>query len=270
MNLLYQWVPWAYSNLACLKAKEILNIEVNNILWLPDFTTVRSKMDSHNIWVLPVENSYAWNIHENLYNFLRSDFTIIWEINLNVNHCLLSNEKNIKDIKKVYSHTQALSQCHDFLKKNNIKAVEFWDTAWAAQMISLDKTAGVWALASSLAWEIYDLNIIKEWIQDQNGNTTRFIIVAQKDSGISIKEKSWKISVIFETRNLPANLYKCLWAFATNNVNLTKIESMPSLKNPFTYMFWLDFEWKLSDENVKKSLEELDFFTNFYKILWEY
>jgi len=270
MNLLYQWVSWAYSHLACLQAKDMLDVEVNNIVWLPDFATVWSKLDNHNIWVLPVENSYAWNIHENLYNFLRNDFKIIWEINLHVNHCLLSKEKNIEDIKEVYSHPQALSQCHNFLKKQNIKAIEFWDTAWAAKMVADSDKKWIWALASSLAWETYGLNIIKEWVQDQDWNTTRFIIIASDDLELNIKNKSWKVSIIFETRNLPANLYKCLWAFATNNVNLTKIESMPSLKNPFTYMFWVDFEWELKDENVKKSLEELEFFTHYYKILGEY
>lgn len=270
MNLLYQWVPWAYSNLACLKAKEMLWVEINNIIWLPDFSTVWSKMDEHNIWVLPVENSYAGNIHENLYNFLRNDFKIIWEINLNINHCLLSKEKDISSIKEVYSHTQALSQCYNYLKTNWIKAIEFWDTAWAALMVSNENKPWLWAIASSLAWENYWLNILDEGIQDQAWNTTRFFIIVPSSMDLKVKNHSCKVSIVFETRNLPSNLYKCLWSFATNNVNLTKIESMPSLKDPFTYMFWLDFEWKLEDDNIKKSLEELDFFTKYIKILGEY
>lgn len=270
MNLVYQWTKWAYWNIACLKAKEILELEIWEIINKPDFSSVWEAMDENNIWVLPVENSYAWNIHENLYNFLRYDFKIIWEINLEINHCLLSNETNIKKIKEVFSHPQALSQTYNFLKENNMKAISYWDTAWAAKMIMQKNMTGAWAVASSLAWEIYNLNTVKEKIQDQDWNTTRFFIVAPNKSNIKIRKTSWKTSIIFETKNIPSSLYKCLWAFATNDINLTKIESMPSLKNPFTYMFWLDFEATLEQENTKKAIEELSFFTNELKILWEY
>ena len=270
MKLIYQWVPWAYSNLACFQAKELLNIEITDITWMPDFKTVWENINDKNIAILPVENSYAWNIHENLYSFLRYDYKIIWEINLEVNHCILSKESNIKDIKKVYSHPQALDQCHNYLKKNNIKPISFWDTAWAAEMIIQKNEPWIWAIASDLAWEIYWLNILKKGIQDQNWNTTRFFIIVPKESNIQIKDRKNKASIIFETRNIPAALYKCLWAFATNNVNLTKIESMPSLKWPFTYLFWMNFEWHLNDKNVIKSLDELKFFTKQIKILWEY
>ncbi len=270
MKLIYQWVPWAYSNLACFKAKELLETQVDEMLWLPDFKSVWEQIDDKHIAILPVENSYAWNIHENLYNFLRYDYKILWEINLEINHCLLSKEENINNIKKVYSHSQALDQCHNYLKNKNIKPKLYWDTAAAAQMLIKNKEYWVWAIASSLAWDIYWLNILDENIQDQDWNTTKFFIIVPKNSKIELKEKKWKTSIIFETKNIPAALYKCLWAFATNNVNLTKIESMPSLKWPFTYLFWMNFEWTINDENVIKSLEELEFFTKQIKILWEY
>ena len=241
MKLIYQWVPGAYSNLACFKAKELLDIEITDITWMPDFKSVWENIDENHIAVLPVENSYAGNVHENLYNFLRYDYKIIWEINLEINHCLLSKEDNIKDIKQVYSHPQALDQCHDFLRKHDIKPIPFWDTAWAAEMIVEKSELGIWAIASSLAWDIYWLNVIDEGIQDQDWNTTKFFVIVPKDSKITMKNNKGKTSMIFETRNIPAALYKCLWAFATNNVNLTKIESMPSLKWPFTYLFWMNF-----------------------------
>jgi len=130
MKLIYQWVPWAYSNLACFKAKEKLDVEITDITWMPDFKTVWENIDEETIAILPVENSYAWNIHENLYNFLRYDYKIIWEIDLRINHCLLSKEVDLKNLKYVYSHPQALDQCHDYLKRNNIKPIAFWDTAW--------------------------------------------------------------------------------------------------------------------------------------------
>ena len=279
MKLIYQWVPWAYSNLTCLKASKLLNCEITDIIWVDNFTSLWENVDEENIWVIPIENSYAGNNYENLYNFLRFDFKIIWEINLRVDHCLLSKESDISDIKEVYSHPQALSQCHDFLKKHNIKPMKFPDTAGAAEMIKKSNKSWIWAIASSLAWNIYWLNILEESIQDQTWNTTKFLVVVSKKSKINFTDKKnmpWKkwfcgkTSIIFEVKNIPASLYKCLWAFATNNVNLTKIESLPSLKDPFTYLFWIDFEWTTKDISVKKSLDELKFFTNNIKILWEY
>jgi len=270
MNLIYQWIPWAYSHIACELAENLLNIKVKESIWYSDFSTVWEKINSHNIWVIPVVNSYAGNIHENLYNFLRYDNKIIWEINLEINHCLLSNEKKIEDIEKIYSHPQALSQCHNFLKKHSIKPINGWDTAGSAKMVSESKESWVWALASDLAWKMYNLNKIDCWVQDQIWNTTRFFIIAPKNIELEYLEKKNKTTIIFEAKNIPASLYKCLWAFATNNVNLTKIESLPNLKWPFSYLFWLDFEGNLSDENVKKALEELDFFTLYVKVLGEY
>lgn len=270
MKLIYQWTDGSYGNIACIEAKKILKSSITEIVWLSDFWNVWKNIDENSIWVVPVENSYAWNIHENLYNFLRYDYKVIWQINLEVNHCLLSTEKNISKIKQVYSHPQALSQCYNFLKKYNIKPIVFWDTAWACEMVKNEKLKNTWAIGSTLAWEIYWLNKIKESIQDQKWNTTRFFIVVPKNVNIELKKKANKISIIFEAKNIPASLYKCLWAFATNNVNLTKIESLPSLKNPFTYLFWMDFEWSLQDENIKKSIDELKFFTKNIKVLGEY
>lgn len=270
MKIYYQWEKWAYSNIASLKAKENLDIVVEDIIWVPNFSLVWKNIWDDSIWVLPVENSTAWSIHENLYNFLRYDFKIIWEIPLEIQHCLLSKETKISDIKYAHSHPQALWQCYEFLKSNNIEAVVKYDTAWSAKEVSENDLPWVWAIASKLAWEIYWLNVIKEWIQDQDWNTTRFFIVVPKNSNLKFKKQSWKTSIIFEARNIPASLYKCLWAFATNDINLTKIESMPSFKDPFTYIFWIDFEWSVNDENVKNALSELEFFTKNIKILWEY
>lgn len=270
MNIYYQWESWAYSNIVSLEVEKMLNKKNKNIIAISDFLWVWEKIWDENVWVLPVENSYAWSIHENLYFFLRYDYVIIWEYDLKIKHCLLSKEKKLENIKKVYSHPQALSQCHNFLQKNNIKSYKFFDTAAAARKISENDEKWVWAIASKLSAKIYNLNIINDNISDQDWNTTKFFVLAKKWSNIEIKNKSNKISIIFESRNIPASLYKCLWAFATNNVNLTKIESLPSLKNPFTYMFFLTFEWKIKDKNIKKALDELDFFTNYIKILWEY
>lgn len=270
MKIYYQWSKWAYSQIVSEIIQKKLNKKLDIADWLVSFSDVWDKIEEGNIWVLPIENSYAWSIHDNLYNFLRFNYQVIWEYNLNIDHCLLSNEKDLKKIKAVYSHPQALSQCHNFLHKYKIKPMPFSDTAAGAKMISEKKEMWVWVIASKQAWKIYKLNCVAEKIQDQNWNTTRFFIVAKKNSNIKYLNFAWKVSLIFEARNIPASLYKCLWAFATNWINLTKIESLPSLLNPFTYFFWLDFEWSLNDKKVKWSLKELEFFTNSVKILGEY
>ena len=270
MKIYYQWLEWSYSHIATKIALKQISKKGLEITWIKDFASVWENISDWNIWILPIENSYAWSIHENLYNFLRYDYKIIGEVNLSVDHLLLSKEKNISDIKEVYSHPQALSQCHDFLKKHKIRPVIYNDTATAAKMISKKNIKWAWAIASSLSWEIYNLNTVSSKIQDQQKNTTRFFIICKSDESLKIKDKSWKVTVIFETRDIPAVLFKCLWAFATNSINLTKIESLPSLKNPFNYFFWLDFEGSLNDKKVQWSLKELNFFTKSVKILWEY
>lgn len=270
MNIYYQWELGAYSNEASKNIEIFLEKKVKSIIWKDTFLNVWEKIWKWNIWVLPVENWYAGSVHENIYNFLRYDYEIIWEYNLEVNHCLLSLEKDIKKIKVAFSHEQALSQVHNFLQKNNIKPEKKYDTAGAAKFIFENNLKNTWAIASKLSAKIYNLNIIKENISDQIWNTTKFFIIAKKSEKIRFSKKSSKISIIFKSKNIPASLYKCLWSFATNNINLTKIESMPDLKDPFSYIFFLSFEWKLEEENIKKTLEELKFFTDTIKILGEY
>lgn len=271
MKIFYQWELWVYSHIVSEMIWDQLKIDENNIIWLPNFWKVWENIDENSIWVLPIENSYAGSIHENMYKFLRFNHMVIWEVELDIRHCLLSKWNDIWKIKKVYSHPQVLSQCYDFLKSHSIEAISYMDTSSAARMVSKNDNDGIAAIASKEASNIYWLNIVKEDIQDQIGNTTRFFIVTSRDNINEINlKKSWKTTIIFKTRNIPASLYKCLWAFATNGINLTKIESLPSLKDPFTYMFWLDFEWTGEKIEVQNAISELKFFTKEYFIIWEY
>lgn len=270
MKIYFQWELWAYSHIASIIASWELKINKTEIIWVSNFEKVWENIWDNWIWVLPIENSYAGSVHENMYKFLRFPYKVIWEIYLPIRHCLLSIWKDIKKIKKVYSHPQALSQCYEFLKKHNIEPISYFDTAWSAKMISESRDEATWAIASIEAWEIYNLNILEQDIQDQNGNTTRFFIVAPKNTKLDYPTKNNKTTVLFEARNIPASLYKCLWAFATNKINLSKIESMPNHKDPFSYIFWLDFEWTSSQEEVKEALHELSFFTKEYMIIGEY
>ncbi len=271
MKLYYQWEPGSYHHQVSQIIKDKLNVEITDFVWLDSFEKCWSKLDKNSILLLAIENSYAWTIYENLYKFNNLKAKIIWEYDLEINHTLCSLENDIKNVKKVYSHFKALPQCYNYLKEKNIKEqIIVSDTAWAAKQIAETKEKQTWAICSKFAWEMYGLNILDENIQDQKWNTTRFVIIVDKDSNIEYKDKKNKVSILFEARNIPASLYKCLWAFATNNINLVKIESLPNIKNPFSYLFWLDFEGKLEEERVKKALDELDFFTSSIKIIWEY
>lgn len=270
MNIYYQGNPWSYMNIASKQIKKDLNINIENIIWKSKFNDVWESINKNWIWVLAIENSYMWSIHQNIYNFLKYDFKIIWEYYLEINHCLCSIENDIKNIKSVYSQMPALEQCSNYLKQKNIEAKEFSDTALSAKYIWKKQLKWVWAICSLEAAKLYWLNIIEKNISDQKWNTTRFIIIAPKKSNIKYNKKNNKVWIIFEAKDMPSSLYKCLWSFATNNINLNKIESMPSYKWSFSYNFWLEFEWSLDSEKTKKALDELNFFTKKIIILWEY
>ncbi|MCD5383096.1 hypothetical protein LR002_03160 [Candidatus Gracilibacteria bacterium] len=275
MKIFYQGIKGSYSSIPVYEMAKKYGILEENIFGCDEnFTEIWKKIDAEKdaIGVLPIENSYAGMIHENLFNFLHFDFKIIGEVSVQVNHCLLSKEKNISDVKKVFSHPQALSQCFEFCEKNGISQEKFVDTALSAKMLAESDEKGIGAITSRNAGEIFGLNILAEGIQDQDGNTTRMFIVAKKSSDFVLKndDLKGKISILFELRNHPAALYKCLGAFATNDLNLTKIESMPNLKNPFNYLFCIDFEGKMGGEKVKNMFKELEFFAEQIKVLGEY
>lgn len=270
MKILYQGLSWAYSHNASLIVSKKLKLSPSSVDGKSNFSLVWQGLDQESIAVLPIENSYAWSVHENMYNFLRNDCKIIWEITLDINHCLASKEEKLENITQAFSHPQAVSQCYEFLRKNNIKWFPYSDTAWAAKFAEESDEKGISAICSEYSAELYWLNIIEKNIQDQKWNKTRFLLVVKKESKITYPDKINKISLIFETKNIPASLYKCLWWFATNKINLSKIESLPSLKNPFNYMFWLDVEGNLNENHVKTAIEELKFFTKDIQILWEY
>jgi prephenate dehydratase len=272
MKLYFQGEQWAYSNITALEIAKLLWNQDAVIQGVKTFEEIWEHIQEGGLGVLPIENSYAGPIHTNLFAFSRFDAAIIGSYDLEVRHCLLSLESDISHIKKALSHTQALDQCYHFLKARNIEAEKFYDTAGAAKYIYENKIFKTAAIASKLAAEIYGLNILQESIQDQLWNTTRFLVVCRKQDlhQYDFSQKSGKITLIFETRNIPASLYKCLGAFATNGVNLSKIENLPSFATPFSSIFWIDVEGSLEDDSVIKSLEELKFFTSDIRILGAY
>lgn len=275
MQIYYQWYPWAYWNKASLQVAKHLNIQTPHIFWVETFKEVFDKIQQWNIWVFPIENSYAWSIHENFYHMIAGKYIIIWEIFLDINHYLLWKTNDISKIKKAYSHPQALMQCQNYLKKYNIEPVVVSDTAGAAKFISEQNDETLASISSDLCSELYHLEMIDKNIQDQTGNTTRFFVVVQKEIFEKQKAyfhlpKTWKISIQFKTKDTPSALYKCLWAFATRHINLTKIESLPARENRFEYIFWIDLEKSGEEKVIFDAFEELQFFCKDFKILWEY
>ncbi len=272
MNIYYQWIPGCYSHMACDKyTKDELESK-----WVDSFHKVFDKIEEWHIGVLPIENSYAGSVHTNLYKLGTWKYEIIGDLYLPINHCLLANNDDIDNIEKVYSHYQALMQCEKFIEKNDMAQESYKDTAGSAKFVKDSGKSNIASISSSLAADIYDLNRVKNNIQDQDGNTTRFFVVKQKwldDDWVfdSLEiEKSNKKSLIFKTKHIPAALYKCLGAFSTRGINLTKIESLPAHGKPFEVLFWLDIETGSSDELLEQALEELEFFSKEVVVLGDY
>jgi len=163
----------------------------------------------------------------------------------------------MSEIKDVYSHGQALSQCSKFIKLNNLVEHVRADTAGSAEMISKSKDKKKAAIASSLSAETYNLEIIKKNIENEKGNQTRFLIMGKNVSQPEFLDKKYITSFLFKLKSKPAALYQSLGGFAINGVNLTKLQSYPE-KNTFDSFFFLcDLDGHIEDPKVQKSLEEL-------------
>ena len=179
-----------------------------------------------------------------------------------IEHNLLGQPgAKLSDIKEVYSHAQGLSQCSNFIKENNIAEHIRADTAGSAEMISKTKDKKQAAIASSLSAEIYDLEILKDNVEDAEHNTTRFLIMAQKPETPSVDIINPVTTIIFEVRSVPAALYKVLGGFATNGINLTKLESYIGGKDMNAAKFYVDAEGHPGTKPMQNALEEMNFYS---------
>ena len=190
---------------------------------------------------------------------------------MKIDHQLLAIQTaSLENIKFAVSHFHALAQCREFLQKNNIKPVLGTDTAGSAEELSKQGKNDTAAIASSLAAETYNLKILKSNIQDAHHNTTRFFIMKEKLEEKKIDNVKYLTSFIFKIRNMPSALYKALGGFASNKVNMLKLESY-MMDGEFTAtQFFVDIEGHPDDENVKLAFEELGFFSKEVKILGYY
>ena len=189
-----------------------------------------------------------------------------------VEHNLLcKQDATIDDIKYVRSHAQAIGQCQNIINKRKFKSIVSADTAGSAKELAEGKDKSIAAIASELSAKIYNLKILEKNIEDEKGNVTRFLIMGKNIEQPEFKSnKNYITSCIFRVKSEPSALYKCLGGFATNQVNLTKLESF-SVKNTFDQAnFYLDLEGHLEQPGVKKALEELGFHTETLDILGVY
>ena len=222
--------------------------------------------------VIPIENSLAGRVADIHYLLPKYKLQIHGEYFLPVEHNLLGKpEANIEDIKYVRSHAQAISQCQNIISKRKFKSIISVDTAGSAKDLAEGEDKSIAAIASDLSAKMYNLKIFEKNIEDEKGNVTRFLIMGKNiEQPEFVSEKKYITSCIFRLKSEPSALYKCLGGFATNQVNLTKLESF-SVKNTFDQAkFYLDLEGHLEQTGVKKALEELSFHTKTLDILGVY
>ena len=222
--------------------------------------------------VIPIENSLAGRVADIHYLLPKYKLQIHGEYFQPVEHNLLcKQDATIDDIKYVRSHAQAIGQCQNIINKRKFKSIVSADTAGSAKELAEGKDKSIAAIASELSAKIYNLKILKKNIEDEKGNVTRFLIMGKKIEQPEFKSnKNYITSCIFRVKSEPSALYKCLGGFATNQVNLTKLESF-SVKNTFDQAnFYLDLEGHLEQPGVKKALEELGFHTETLDILGVY
>ena len=259
----------AYSHIAAEKLYNNADIKTCSTF---EETFKQAYNDSSYKIVIPIENSLAGRVADIHYLLPKYKLQIHGEYFLPVEHNLLAKpEAKIEDIKYVRSHVQAISQCQNIISKRKFKAIISVDTAGSAKDLSEGKDKSIAAIASNLSAKIYDLKILEKNIEDEKGNVTRFLIMGKNiEQPDYTNDKKFITSCIFRVKSEPSALFKCLGGFATNQVNLTKLESF-SVKNTFDQAnFYLDIEGHIENLGVKKALEELGFHTETLDILGVY
>jgi len=265
----YQGVEGAYSHLACQNAfphsRSIACESFEDAMELVENRTA-------DLAMIPVENSTAGRVEE-IYRLIpKSSLFIVDEHFEPVNHCLLGIPGSTREgIRYVASHPQALAQCYKNILDGNLTAVARFDTAGSAREIR-DKNEPAWAaIASKLAAELYGLEILEEYFGDLRGNVTRFIVLSRENTIPKLEtDKAYITSVIFQVRDIPAALFKALGGFATNGVNLLKLESYSMTGSLQVSRFHIDIEAHPDEEHLKRAMDELRYFAKEIKYLGVY
>ncbi len=268
IKVAFQGEKGAYSHLACLEVFPNADAIACSTF---EETFQLAKDNSEYKIVIPIENSLAGRVADIHYLIPKYKLQIHAEHFQKVTHNLLGIKgSKIKDIKTVRSHSQAIGQCNKMISENKLKPVISADTAGSAKFISEKKDKTDSAIASELAAKIYSLEILKSNVEDESGNVTRFFIMGKDTKHPEHKDKKYITSCIFKLKSIPAALYKALGGFATNGVNLCKLESF-SVKNTFDQVnFYIDIEGHIEEPSLQKALEELGFHTQKLDVLGVY
>jgi chorismate mutase/prephenate dehydratase len=220
-----------------------------------------------NFGVVPIENSTEGVVNHTLDMFIDSNLLIYGEVLQEVSHHLLSKTGRLEDIKKIYSHPHAIAQCRNWLESTlpHMPVSEVPSTARAAELCADDPSTA--AIASELAGQLYGLKVLKARIEDNLNNFTRFLVLSQKPPERTGKDKT---SIMLSVKDKVGALYDLLRPFASHGINLTKIESRPSRRKAWEYIFFVDVEGHVEEDRVKKALEEIKSRCLFLKILGSY
>lgn len=267
-TIVFQGEPGANSHIACHEAYPDLEA-----VPCPTFEDAFAAVSGgeHDLAMIPIENSVAGRVADIHHLMPNSGLHIIAEYFLPIRHQLMAPKgATLATIKAVQSHIHALGQCRTMIRKLGLKTVIGADTAGSARQIAElgDKTHA--AIASRLAAEIYGLEILAEDIEDEAHNTTRFIVLSKEPDWAPHGNGPTVTTFVFRVRNVPAALYKALGGFATNGVNMTKLESYQIGGNFFATQFYADVEGHPDDRPLRLALEELAFFSKELRILGVY
>ena len=266
----FQGMAGAYSNMACEayfpNSKNLACTSFEDML-------NSTKNGGSDYAMVPVENSLAGRVADIHHLIPESGLFIVGEHFQRVNHQLLGlKTSKLEDLKYIKSHAQGLAQCRKFIKKHGLIPIQHIDTAGAAEEVSRLEDPKIAAIASNMAAKIYDLKILKNNIEDAEHNTTRFLIMARDPQTPSVDIPIPVTTIIFEVRSVPAALYKVLGGFATNGINLTKLESYIGGKEMNAARFYVDAEGHPDTKPMQNALEEMYFYSepNSVKIIGTY
>ena len=267
-KIAFQGELGAYSHLACIEAAPD-----HNPVACRTFESAMEQVNASecHLAMIPIENSVAGRVADIHYLLGGYDLKIYSEHFQEINHQLMVKPgASLDTIKNVRSHSMAIGQCHATIKKYNLDVIIMADTAGSAKFISEQGTMEDSAIASTLAADTYGLDIVDTNIQDMKNNTTRFLIMSKELQQERNENLSYLTSCIFEVKSVPSALYKALGGFATNGVNLTKLESFIVDGDFNKAQFYIDLDGHAEDQSVKGALEELSFYTEKLKVLGVY
>ena len=266
IKVVFQGEPGAYSEQAC---RQFFGDDVDTLPrreFRDLFNAIRNQEATHVM--LPVENSLAGTVIPAYDLLIDHDLRIQAEEIVKVEHCLMApHGVELKDIKRVISHPQALAQCASTFQRMGLEPVTYYDTAGSAKDLANSKEPHTAALASALSAETYNLNILMRDLQDLPHNYTRFFVLGHED--VKRGDPS-KTSIVFTTRHVPGALARVIAIMADNDLNLTKIESRPRRNVPWLYRFHVDFYGHEDDANVREALINILKQASFLKVLGSY